>query len=383
MLGEQRAVYACLDAEHELLALAGRLHRLGRELRRAGHEAHLRRNHVLRRGVQHQAHLGAQRHAAGHGLGQEEGHVHVRQVDQVQHLAARAQHLAGLGHEELHAPVARRHELCVLQLGVDARHRRHGRVHRRGRARCLRLGRRHGGLAGGHLGLGRFQRGLLAAHAGAVVVQFLAGRCALLLQRGRTRQAPLGGIQLGRAGGHLGLGGTHVALAQRDLGACGVHAVFGLGLAGGGLIALRLQAADVHARQWLAGLDEGALVDQDGLHAPGQLGGHIDLGGLDAAIAADEAFARPVVAVAGPVEVAGAGQRQGDGGGHPFLDVRVHGVALAFLEMEVVSASPPSAAYSATRLESRARRVCTRCCAVASRSRSASSTSKKRAAPLS
>jgi hypothetical protein len=56
------------------------------------------------------------------------------------------------------------------------------------------------------------------------------------------------------------------------------------------------QAADVHARQWLAGLDEGALVDQDGLHAPGQLGGHIDLGGLDAAIAADEAFARPVVA---------------------------------------------------------------------------------------
>jgi hypothetical protein len=95
-------------AEHQLLPLAGGFHRLGGELRRAGHEGNGGRNHILGRGIQHDAHLAAQRHAAGHGFGQEEGHVHVRQIEEVQHTSARSQAPRRVRHAHLHAPVARR-----------------------------------------------------------------------------------------------------------------------------------------------------------------------------------------------------------------------------------------------------------------------------------
>ena len=126
---QQLAVDLRLDAEHQLLPLAGRLHGLGRELRGAGDIGHLRRNHILRRGVEHDAHLAAQRHLADHRLGQEEGHVDIAEIHQVEHLAAAGQDLAGLRDAVLHAAGARGLELAVLDVGLDAGDGRLARRH--------------------------------------------------------------------------------------------------------------------------------------------------------------------------------------------------------------------------------------------------------------
>ena len=163
----------CLDAEHQLLSFAGRLHGLGRELGGAGDKGHLSRDHILRSRIQHDAHLGAQCYPACHGLGQEEADVDVRDIHHVQHLAACADHLAGLGQPVLHAAVARGGEFAVLHIGIDALDGGGSGRHRRFRTYGLGLGSVDGRLGCRGLCLGGLECGLGATHAGPVVVQFL------------------------------------------------------------------------------------------------------------------------------------------------------------------------------------------------------------------
>ncbi len=129
-------------------------------------------------------------------------------------------------------------------------------------------------------------------HAGAVVVEDLAGRHALLGQGLGACVAPLRRVQLALALTHQGLRGGGVAPAHRDLGLGAGDGGDGLAGFGQRLVALRVQDIDLHPRQRLTGLHEIALLDQDVLHPSGELGGDVDLGGLDAAVAADEAGAR-------------------------------------------------------------------------------------------
>jgi hypothetical protein len=61
-----------------------------------------------------------------------------------------------------------------------------------------------------------------------------------------------------------------------------------------GFVALGLQREHLHAGQRLAGADEVALIDEDGIDPAAQLGGHVDLGGFDAAVAAGQSLAGPL-----------------------------------------------------------------------------------------
>ena len=78
-------------------------------------------------------------------------------------------------------------------------------------------------------------------------------------------------------------------LALGDLGTRGLARAVGVGDLGARLRELGLQGLDVHACDHVGAGDEVAFVDQDLVHPPGRLGGDIDLGGLDAAVAAHEA----------------------------------------------------------------------------------------------
>ncbi|KAG1449458.1 hypothetical protein G6F57_016623 [Rhizopus arrhizus] len=93
-----------------------------------------------------------------------------------------------------------------------------------------------------------------------------------------------------------------------------------------GLFALRVQRVDLHAGERLAGRDEIAFNGQHVLHATGQLGGHVDLGGLDAAVAADEAVAGSCVGQQAPAGITRRGHRQGDQDGNQFSGRQAHGV---------------------------------------------------------
>ncbi|MNP03437.1 hypothetical protein D3C76_953220 [compost metagenome] len=79
-----------------------------------------------------------------------------------------------------------------------------------------------------------------------------------------------------------------------------------------GLRQLGLEHLGIHARDHLAGLHEVALVDQDFRDTSGQLGRHVDLGGLDAAVAAGEAIAQPVRPECLPGECGDRGERHDD-----------------------------------------------------------------------
>jgi hypothetical protein len=84
------------------------------------------------------------------------------------------------------------------------------------------------------------------------------------------------------------------------------RALWGVGDFGTRLRELGLQGLDVHARDHVVARDEVAFVNQDRVHPPGRLGGDIDLGGLDAAVAAHEA----AVVRSGAQELPGAGRGQ-------------------------------------------------------------------------
>ena len=107
-----------------------------------------------------------------------------------------------------------------------------------------------------------------------------------------TRKPPLGSVQFALTLDHNGLCGRRVALASSNLGiGDGDRRDGPLGL-GAGLVTLRVEHVDLHLRQWLANLHEIAFVDHDILHPTGELGGDVDLRGLNAAIAADKAGTR-------------------------------------------------------------------------------------------
>ena len=82
--------------------------------------------------------------------------------------------------------------------------------------------------------------------------------------------------------------------------------MLGLFTHGEGFVALRFERFQLHAGQRLVRLDEIAFAHQDVLDTSGQLGGNVDLGGLDAAIAGDESFAGAAV---GKFRPAPPGQR--------------------------------------------------------------------------
>jgi len=67
---QKSAVNPRLDAEHEFLPLVGRFHAFGRELRPMRDKAHPRRNRPIGRGIQHDAHLAAERHLPRRFAGQ-------------------------------------------------------------------------------------------------------------------------------------------------------------------------------------------------------------------------------------------------------------------------------------------------------------------------
>ena len=107
----------------------------------------------------------------------------------------------------------------------------------------------------------------------------------------RARQAPHRGIQLALPLRQHGLVGLFVAFALGHQCLRAGQGGHGLLLARDGLGQHGLQRVDLHVGQELAGGDEVALLYRDVLYAPGELGGHVHLGGLDAAIAAGEVVA--------------------------------------------------------------------------------------------
>ena len=88
---------------------------------------------------------------------------------------------------------------------------------------------------------------------------------------------------------------NHVGFTQRHLGLCCGHRVLGLFTHGEGFVALRLERFQLHPGQWLARCDEIAFTYEDVFDTSGKLGGDVDLGGFDAAIAVDESFAGAAV----------------------------------------------------------------------------------------
>ncbi|MCY1533999.1 hypothetical protein D9M68_693550 [compost metagenome] len=127
-----------------------------------------------------------------------------------------------------------------------------------------------------------------------------------------------------RIAGHQGAGpaeallrGGEFGLALRDHGSGGDLLAFPLShqrpgggrgvlrpaYLGAGLGQLGFQHLGIHAGQDLALADEIALVHADFRHASGQLGGHIQLSGLDAPVTAGESLAQ----TGGPQPVPGSG----------------------------------------------------------------------------
>ena len=108
----------------------------------------------------------------------------------------------------------------------------------------------------------------------------------------RTGQAPFGVIQFALALHDDGLRRRQVAFTHPGLRFGARHAGNRLLLLGARLIALRGEHIDLHLRQHLVCLHKISLQGENLDHAPRILGGDIDLGGFDTAIAADKAFAQ-------------------------------------------------------------------------------------------
>jgi hypothetical protein len=113
------------------VALLGRLHGLGRELRGGRHVGDDGPNGILLGRVEHDARLRAQADLAGDLLGQEDVHVDVGQIEQREDPAAGGHHLAGLGQAGLHPAADRRDQHRVGDLGPQPVGRGPGRVDRR------------------------------------------------------------------------------------------------------------------------------------------------------------------------------------------------------------------------------------------------------------
>ena len=134
--------------------------------------------------------------------------------------------------------------------------------------------------------------GLGAAEARAVVVECPVRDGALGGERCSERdKAPAGGVEFVLALPDQRRHGLVIAHASDHL--C-LGAGYGCDrlLLGARLVALGLEHVDLHFRERLALDQKVALIDHHRFHPPGELGGDIDLGGFDAAIAAYKSLAR-------------------------------------------------------------------------------------------
>jgi len=103
---------------------------------------------------------------------------------------------------------------------------------------------------------------------------------------------PLGVVQFARTLAHHRIGGGLLALARDDLGLGTGDRIDRLPGLSPRLVALRIEYVDLHLGQRLTDLHEIAFIDRDGLDASAQLGGNVDFGGLDPAVATRETGAR-------------------------------------------------------------------------------------------
>ena len=104
--------------------------------------------------VKNDAGLGPHLDAAGPFGGQEEGHVDIAEIDHVQHLAARVEHLAGLGDAKLHAAIARAPQGAVVDIRLNSFDCRLGGDDLGFRLDDVRLGSGDGRVRRCHVGLG-------------------------------------------------------------------------------------------------------------------------------------------------------------------------------------------------------------------------------------
>ena len=102
-----------------------------------------------------------------------------------------------------------------------------------------------------------------AAHLGAVVIEQLGGEEAVARKLFRARQTPLGGVEVTVALRHHRQGRLVIAFALGHLHLGTAHSQLGLLQAGHGLVALGLQAVDLHAGHRLASRHKVALTHQD------------------------------------------------------------------------------------------------------------------------
>ena len=211
--------------------------------------------------------------------------MHIAQIDQVEHPAAIADHLAGLGDAVLDAAVGGSAEHGVVDVRLQPFD---GRCH----GLDARIGLEQFGAGGGdgrlgrrHLGLGSADGRLVAEEGGAVVIQILRRGGALAGEHLVAVQPLARRLQLGLALCHHRGRGLPFALPLHHPAAAGCHGDARLLELGPGLAQPGLQLLRVQAGEFLAGGDKITLVHQDLADTAALPGGDIDLHRLDAAVA--------------------------------------------------------------------------------------------------
>ena len=254
-------------------------------MRHVGDESRRCRDHVLGESIEHEANLRADRHFAGDLRRQEESHVDVGEVDDVEHRSADTDHLAWLHHAVLHAAAARRLELAVIDVGLDALdaclRRGHLGFGRGDRRACLH----HRSLRRPHLGAGRDHRGFACRHCGRILVELGLGRHLGLGKLSGARELLAVVIEVGQALRHHRFGRRLIGLTLGERAAARLQVALGAFPLRLRLAQLGLEHAGIDLGHDLPFSDEIALIHGDGGDAPGDLGGNVDIGRLDPAVA--------------------------------------------------------------------------------------------------
>ncbi len=285
---EQRGIDLRPDAEHELLALALRFDRLGRELRDIGHETDLCRNDDIGRGIEHQANLAADAHAPRDRFRQEESHIDVGQIDEVHDPAAAGDDLARLGNPILDAAAARRLEVAVADIRLDPRD---------GCARRIDIGSGADDLAArcGDIGVGRrqlrargFYRGGSSFDRRLVIVALLRRRGAFARKRFRPAKPLAGRIEFGFPLADSGERCRAFALPLPHLGLRDLDGIERLGELRLRFRKLSRERLDIHMGDDLAGFHQLAFFGDDIADAARRFRRDIDLERFQPAIATDD-----------------------------------------------------------------------------------------------
>ena len=167
-----------------------------------------------------------------------------------------------------------------------------------------------------------------AAHLGTVVIEQLGGKETVARKLFRAWQAPLGGIQIAVALRYHRQGRLVIAFALGHLHLGTAHSQLGLLQAGHGLVALGLQAVDLHAGHGLASCHKVALAHEDVEHPARLLGGDGHLRGFNAAVAADKSLAGPLGLPGRPIHQPCSHCRQQHHCGSKGLELLVHASSL-------------------------------------------------------